>query len=134
VSGPTYSGRMLSCARTIGRHVGSLLTFSVGYGGAAPRVRGSVVVDLGRRMNKILDLNPDDCTCLVEPGVTYYALYEEVQKRGYKHLWIDTADLGGGSVMGNALDRGVGYTLYGDRKLVFSVLLLKYFLAFHSPI
>ncbi|KAJ5890035.1 hypothetical protein N7504_010845 [Penicillium tannophilum] len=85
-----------------------------GYGGAAPRVRGAVVVDLGKRMNRILDINPDDCTCLVEPGVSYFALYEEVQKRGYKNLWIDVPDLGGGSVLGNALDHGVGYTPYGD--------------------
>ncbi|KAJ9404504.1 CAZyme family AA4 [Paecilomyces variotii] len=85
-----------------------------GYGGAAPRVRGSVVIDLGRRMNKVLDINPDDCTCLVEPGVTFFALYEEIQRRGHKHLWIDVPDLGGGSVMGNTLDRGVGYTPYGD--------------------
>lgn len=86
----------------------------VGYGGAAPWVRGAVVVDLGKRMNRILDINPEDCTCLVEPGVSYYALYEEIQRRGYKHLWIDVPDLGGGSVLGNALDHGVGYTPYGD--------------------
>ncbi|KAK5259139.1 hypothetical protein LTR40_006538, partial [Exophiala xenobiotica] len=79
---------------------------NLGYGGAAPRVRGSVVVDLGKRMNKILDINPDDCTCLVEPGVTFYALYEEIRKRGYK-VWIDCPDLGGGSIIGNTLDRGV---------------------------
>ncbi|KAH2152128.1 hypothetical protein KXW33_002432 [Aspergillus fumigatus] len=85
-----------------------------GYGGAAPWVRGAVVVDLGKRMNRILDINPEDCTCLVEPGVSYYALYEEIQRRGYKHLWIDVPDLGGGSVLGNALDHGVGYTPYGD--------------------
>ncbi|KAJ5377209.1 uncharacterized protein N7496_004618 [Penicillium cataractarum] len=85
-----------------------------GYGGAAPRVRGAVVVDLGKRMNRILDINPEDCTCLVEPGVSYYALYEEIKRRGYKHLWIDVPDLGGGSVLGNALDHGVGYTPYGD--------------------
>lgn len=90
-----------------------MLTMPVGYGGAAPRVRGSVVVDLGRRMNKILDINPDDCTCLVEPGVSFYALYEEIRKRGYK-VWIDCPDLGGGSILGNTLDRGVGYTPYGD--------------------
>lgn len=85
-----------------------------GYGGAAPRVRGAVVLDLGRRMNRILDINPDDCTCLVEPGVTYFALYEEIQARGFQHLWVDVPDIGGGSVLGNALDRGVGYTPYGD--------------------
>jgi FAD/FMN-containing dehydrogenase len=85
---------------------------NLGYGGAAPRVRGSVVVDIGKRMNKILDIDPDDYTCLLEPGVSFYALYEEVQKRGYgDKLWIDTPDLGGGSVLGNTLDRGVGYTV-----------------------
>ncbi|KIW69779.1 hypothetical protein PV04_05637 [Phialophora macrospora] len=86
---------------------------NLGYGGAAPRVRGSVIVDLGKRMNKILDINPEDCTCLVEPGVSFYALYEEVQKRGYK-IWVDTPDLGGGSIIGNTLEHGVGYTPYGD--------------------
>ena len=85
---------------------------NLGYGGAAPRVRGSVVVDLGKRMNKILDIDPDDYTCLLEPGVSFYALYEEIQERGYgDKLWIDTPDLGGGSVVGNTLDRGVGYTV-----------------------
>ncbi|KAL1982634.1 hypothetical protein VTN96DRAFT_1069 [Rasamsonia emersonii] len=87
---------------------------NLGYGDAAPRVPGSVVIDLGRRMNRILDINPDDCTCLVEPGVTFYALYEEIQARGHKHLWVNVPDLGGGSVLGNTLDRGVGYTVYGD--------------------
>lgn len=90
------------------------LTALVGYGGAAPRVRGAVVLDLGRRMNKILDINPEDYTCLVEPGVTYFALYDEVVARGYDHLWVDVPDIGGGSVLGNAVDRGVGYTPYGD--------------------
>lgn len=88
---------------------------NLGYGGAAPRVRGSVTVDLGRRMSKILDINAEDYTCLVEPGVTFYALHEEIQRRGLgDKMWIDTPDLGGGSVVGNTVDRGVGYTPYGD--------------------
>ncbi|AEO67281.1 uncharacterized protein THITE_2043743 [Thermothielavioides terrestris NRRL 8126] len=88
---------------------------NLGYGGAAPRVRGSVTVDLGRRMNKILDINAEDYTCLVEPGVSFYALYEALKERGLEeHMWIDTPDLGGGSVIGNTVDRGVGYTPYGD--------------------
>jgi len=86
----------------------------VGYGGAAARVRGSVIVDLGKRMTKVLNIDPDACTCLVEPGVSFYALYEEIQKRGHTHLWIDVPDLGGGSVLGNTVDRGIGYTPYGD--------------------
>jgi len=86
---------------------------NIGYGGAAPRVPGAVVIDLGRRMNRVLKIDSSSASCQVEPGVTYYALYEEVQKRGLP-FWIDCPDLGGGSVMGNALDRGVGYTPYGD--------------------
>lgn len=87
----------------------------VGYGGAAPRVRGSVTIDLGRRMNAILDINAEDYTCLVEPGVSFYALHEALKSRGYdQHMWIDTPDLGGGSIIGNTVDRGVGYTPYGD--------------------
>lgn len=87
----------------------------MGYGGAAPRVRGSVTLDLGRRMNRILDLNAEDYTCLVEPGVSFYALWDEIQKRGLsEHMWVDTPDLGGGSIIGNTVDRGVGYTPYGD--------------------
>ncbi len=66
-------------------------------------------------MNKILSISPDDYTCLVEPGVSYYALYEALKAWGLdEHMWIDTPDLGGGSVIGNAVDRGVGYTPYGD--------------------
>lgn len=72
------------------------------------------MIDLGKRMNKVLDINPEDCTCLLEPGVSFYALHEAIQAKGYKHLWVDVPDLGGGSVVGNTLDRGVGYTPYGD--------------------
>ncbi len=81
---------------------------NIGYGGTAPRVPGSVVIDLGRRMNRILNIDADNASCLVEPGVSYFALYEEIQRRGLP-LWIDTPDVGGGSVLGNAVDRGVGW-------------------------
>lgn len=86
---------------------------NVGYGGAAPRVPGGVVVDLGKRMHEILNIDVENASCVVEPGVTYFRLYEEIQKRNLP-LWIDPPDLGGGSVLGNAIDRGVGYTPYGD--------------------
>ncbi|GAA5820595.1 hypothetical protein JCM11251_003067 [Rhodosporidiobolus azoricus] len=84
---------------------------NLGYGGAAPRVPGSLVINLGQRMNKVINIDEKAANCLLEPGVTYIALYEELKKRGLgEKLWIDVPDLGGGSVMGNALDRGVGYT------------------------
>lgn len=97
------------------RHTKLTNAKKVGYGGAAPRVRGSVTVDLGRRMSKILDISAEDYTCLVEPGVSFYALHQALRDRGLEdHMWVDTPDLGGGSIIGNTVDRGVGYTPYGD--------------------
>lgn len=74
-----------------------------------------MTIDLGRRMNSILDISAEDYTCLLEPGVSFYALHDALKQRGLdKHMWVDVPDLGGGSVVGNTLDRGVGYTPYGD--------------------
>ncbi|KAI1089491.1 vanillyl alcohol oxidase [Rostrohypoxylon terebratum] len=86
---------------------------NLGYGGAAPRIPGAIVVDLGKRMHQVINIDAENASCVVEPGVTYFKLYEEIQNRNLP-LWIDTPDLGGGSVLGNAIDRGVGYTPYGD--------------------
>ncbi|WP_327312464.1 FAD-binding oxidoreductase [Streptomyces sp. NBC_01235] len=84
-----------------------------GYGGAAPRLTGSVVVDTGARMRRILEVNERFGYALLEPGVTYFQLYEHLQTTG-SGLMLDCPDLGWGSVVGNTLDRGVGYTPYGD--------------------
>jgi 4-cresol dehydrogenase (hydroxylating) flavoprotein subunit len=85
---------------------------NLGYGGAAPRVAGSVTLDLGR-MNRILEVNEEFCYAVVEPGVTFFDLYEHIRANKMK-LWISVPALGWGSVIGNALDRGVGYTPYGE--------------------
>ncbi|MFO7275555.1 MAG: FAD-binding oxidoreductase [Pseudomonadota bacterium] len=82
------------------------------YGGAAPVLSGSVVLDLSR-MNRILEVNEKFAYALVEPGVSYFDLYRYIEERGLK-LWLDVPDPGWGSVVGNALDHGVGYTPYGD--------------------
>jgi FAD/FMN-containing dehydrogenase len=81
---------------------------NLGYGGSAPILSGSVVVDL-KRMNRIIDVDEGRCSAVVEPGVSYFDLYRYIQERKLK-LWIDTPDPGWGSVVGNALDHGVGYT------------------------
>jgi 4-cresol dehydrogenase (hydroxylating) len=81
---------------------------NLGYGGSAPAYSGSVVVDL-KRMNRILEVNEENGYALVEPGVSYFDLYRHIQERGLK-LWIDVPDPGWGSPLGNALDRGGGYT------------------------
>ncbi len=89
-----------------------LYTISTGrnlaYGGSAPVLSGSVVLDL-KRMNKILDVNEEQASALVEPGVSYFDLYRHIRERGMK-LWIDCPDPGWGSPIGNALDHGAGRT------------------------
>ncbi|MFZ1992209.1 MAG: FAD-dependent oxidoreductase, partial [Alphaproteobacteria bacterium] len=81
---------------------------NLGYGGAAPAMSGSVVLDL-KRMNKILEVNERHAYALVEPGVSYFDLYRYISDKKLK-VWIDCPDPGWGSVIGNALDRGGGVT------------------------
>ncbi|EQL03352.1 FAD binding domain-containing protein [Ophiocordyceps sinensis CO18] len=88
---------------------------NIGYGGAAPRVPGSLVLNLGKHMNRILEVNSDDCYCLLEPGVTYMQLQEYLDEHDMADkIWLDSPELGFGSVIGNSLDHGVGFTPYGD--------------------
>ncbi|PSS27642.1 hypothetical protein M430DRAFT_91627 [Amorphotheca resinae ATCC 22711] len=88
---------------------------NTGYGGAAPRVPGSICLELGKNMNRILEVNTEDAYALVEPGVTYFDLHEYLEKHNLREkVWIDVPDLGGGSIIGNTIERGVGYTPYGD--------------------
>lgn len=82
------------------------------YGGAAPRLSGSVVLDL-KRMNRVLEVDEKLAYALVEPGVTYFDLHAHLREHGLK-LWIDPPAAGWGSIVGNTLERGFGYTPYGD--------------------
>lgn len=82
-----------------------------GYGGAAPVQKGSVVLDLSRM--KRIQVDQENGTVLVEPGVGFFDLYDHLQKNRIP-LWLSVPGNSWGSVAGNALDRGVGYTSYGD--------------------
>jgi 4-cresol dehydrogenase (hydroxylating) len=81
---------------------------NLGYGGSAPNLTGSVIVDL-KRMNKVIEVDDRRNFCIVEPGVSYFDLYKYIQERGLK-VMMDVPDPGWGSPLGNALDHGVGYT------------------------
>ena len=83
-----------------------------GYGGGAPRVSGSFALSL-RRMNRVLEVDEENCFAVVEPGVRFFDLYDHLRATGSK-LWMSVPDLGGGNVIGNALDHGAGYTPLGD--------------------
>ena len=75
---------------------------------------GQVVVDLGRRMNRILELDDTLAYAVVEPGVTYQQLYDELGVRGHKLMLDTTSGPPQGGVLGNTMDSGAGYTPYFD--------------------
>lgn len=90
---------------------------NMGYGMTSTATPGQMVLDL-KRMNRIISVDPELCTALVEPGVTYQQLADYIAEHKLP-LWIDVPTVGPivGPV-GNTLDRGVGYTPYGEHFMV----------------
>ncbi|MFC3995598.1 FAD-binding oxidoreductase [Nocardiopsis sediminis] len=85
---------------------------NLGFGGPAPRLPGAAVLDL-KRMNRILDVDDRLGYAVVEPGVTFIDLAAYLHEHGSRFR-VDVPDLGWGSVLGNTLERGMGYTPYSD--------------------
>ena len=113
---PTTVEEVQAILRVANEHKVPLWTSSQGrnngYGGPAPRVAGAVVLSL-RKMNRVLEVNEESAYALVEPGVRFFDLYDHLRATGSK-LWMSVPDLGWGSVLGNTVDHGMGYTPYGD--------------------
>jgi 4-cresol dehydrogenase (hydroxylating) len=84
-----------------------------GYGAATPAQDGGVVLVL-ERMNSIIKVDKDLAYAVIQPGVTYRQLHQYLVQNDID-LWLDCTDgPPDGSVMGNALERGIGETPYGD--------------------
>ena len=109
---PDRVEQVQAIVRTANKYKIPLWTFStgrnLGYGGSSPAYSGCVVVDL-KRMNRILEVDDKVHYAVVEPGVSYFDLYRYIQEHKL-NVWIDPADPGWGSPMGNSLDRGGGRT------------------------
>ncbi|MEP7311928.1 MAG: FAD-binding oxidoreductase [Pseudomonadota bacterium] len=110
--GPDSVEQVQSIVRIANKYKIPLYAISTGknfaYGGPSPNVRGSVTVDL-KRMNRVLQVDDKRHFALVEPGVSYFDLYRHIQDNKLK-VWVDTPDPGWGSLIGNSLDHGIGYT------------------------
>jgi glycolate oxidase subunit GlcD len=88
----------------------------VGYTGGAVPVEGGIVIGTDR-MNRIIEINVDDLYVICQPGITTYALQQEVEKYGvffppdpasYKDSYI------GGNIAENA--GGMRTPKYGNTK------------------
>jgi 4-cresol dehydrogenase (hydroxylating) flavoprotein subunit len=108
---PTEVGQVQEVVRIANEHKVPLWTISQGrnngYGGPAPRVKGSVIVSL-RNMNRVLEINEELAYAVVEPGVRWFDLYDAIKAGGHR-LMPSIADVGWGSVIGNTLDHGLTY-------------------------
>lgn len=78
-----------------------------GLGLSVPVRDGAVVVELGR-MNAIREVNVKHCYAVVEPGVTQRQLYEHIRERNLPLVLNVTGAAGATSLIGNALERGMG--------------------------
>jgi 4-cresol dehydrogenase (hydroxylating) len=72
------------------------------------------VLHLGAQMNRIVEVDETLGYAVLEPGVTFRALRAELTRRGDGFMLSSTSGPPDGSVLGNALDRGAGYTPYFD--------------------
>lgn len=87
-----------------------------GYGSRSPVVPGGALLDLSR-MNRILNadkISPDNPIAVIEPGVTQIQLANFLRERVPQLTFNVTGAGCDTSILGNALDRGVGY--FGPRK------------------
>lgn len=114
---PSSRDEVCAIVKIAAQHRLPLWTFSKGknwaYGGTLAAQDGAVILLL-ERMNRILEINEDLAYAVIEPGVTYKQLSDHLKSRAIK-LWTDCTDsTPEGSVLGNALDRGLGHTPYGD--------------------
>jgi 4-cresol dehydrogenase (hydroxylating) len=113
---PGSTDEVRAIVRIANEHHITLWPISLGknmsYGSAAPRTGGSFVLDLSR-MNRVLEVNEKYGYALIEPGVSFFDLNNHLRAAGYD-LWTSSPGRGWGSVLGNALERGLGYTPYGD--------------------
>jgi 4-cresol dehydrogenase (hydroxylating) len=113
---PATVNQVQELVRAAGRVGASLWTVSQGrnlaYGGAAPVDPDCVVLDLSR-MSAVKSVDVDECYAVVEPGVSFFGLFEHLRAMGAP-MMMSVPDLGYGSVLGNALERGFGYTALGD--------------------
>ncbi len=113
---PRSTEEVQTIVRIANTHGVPLWTFSQGrnngYGGPAPLLDGSISISL-REMNRIIEINEELAYAVVEPGVRFFDLFDEIRRRGL-NLWPSIPDLGWGSIIGNTSDHGVGFTPLGD--------------------
>jgi len=79
-----------------------------GMGSKVPVTNDCIVVNLGR-MDKIIEVNTTYDYVVLEPGVTQDQLYNYIQEHNLPYIFNVTGSSPQTSIIGNSLERGVGY-------------------------
>lgn len=115
---PSSTAEVQTIVRLANEHRVPLYAFSTGenrgMGLRSPIVNGQIIVDVGARMNRIVEIDETLCFAAIEPGVTYQQMYDELGRRGHKLMMDTTSGPPDGGIVGNTLDKGAGYTPYFD--------------------
>jgi 4-cresol dehydrogenase (hydroxylating) len=108
---------LVNAARDAGTALYPVSTgLNFGYGGASPVTANCMIVDLSA-MNKIRNagqISLANPVAVIEPGVTQAQLYAYLQEHCPELTFNVTGSARDTSILGNALERGVGY--FGPRK------------------
>ncbi len=88
--------------------------YNWGYGSRAPSCDKCAIIDLGR-MNNITECDEKMGYMTVEPGVTFQQAYDYIAERNLNLIAPSIGSTRDASLIGNALERGVGKGPYGDR-------------------
>lgn len=113
---PTTRDEVVQCvlqARRLGRPLYPVSTgMNWGYGARSPVRPDCIVLDLSA-MNRILNagcITAEQPVAVIEPGVTQAQLHDHLRRHCPSLMFNVTGSAAASSIVGNALDRGVGYT------------------------
>lgn len=114
---PSNTEEVAQIVKLANRYKFPIWPFSKGknwsYGASMGLEEGAVIMMLDR-MNRVIEVNEELAYAVIEPGVTQKQLREHLDHYHIK-LWTDCTDATPeGSVIGNAMERGIGYTPYWD--------------------
>ncbi|WP_444884788.1 FAD-binding oxidoreductase [Microbulbifer sp. PSTR4-B] len=90
---------------------------SWGFGSKLSTQGDLILVDL-HRMNKIIEVNEEFGYAVIEPGVTQFQLFNYLNEAGSKYFSDTTGSAKDTSIVGNALDKGVGYNMERYKQLL----------------
>jgi 4-cresol dehydrogenase (hydroxylating) flavoprotein subunit len=79
-----------------------------GLGSALPPLDGTAIIDLGD-LNVIREVNEQHAYAVIEPGVTQDQLHAYLAEHHPSLMFNVTGSSGATSILGNSLERGIGY-------------------------